>query len=193
MRFNPDIHRRQSIRLRNFDYASAGAYFVTVVTQGRECVFGDVVGGDMVLNDAGRMVERTWHALPERFPQVSLDACVVMPNHMHGIIWIRPIGVGASLAGAQAGETGVLAGAGTPASTWVGARPTPTLGDVIGAYKSITTVQNIRTADMFRSGILWQRNYWERIIRDDGELNRARQYILNNPTQWELDEYRIKD
>ncbi len=196
MQFNSDVNHRQSIRLHGYNYATSGAYSVTVVTQGRECAFGDVVDGVMTENTVGRMVRQAWFALPDRFPRMSLDAFVVMPNHIHGIIWIEPHGVGAPLAGAQAGETGVLAGAGAtanagaPASTWVGARPTPTLGDAIGAFKSITTVSNIRTSDMFRSGKLWQRNYWERVIRDDGELNRIRRYIMDNPANWETDEER---
>lgn len=169
MRFNPDIHRRQSIRLRGFDYASSAAYFVTVVAQGRECLFGDVMGGVMRKNDVGRMVRRVWNTLPDRFPNVGLDTFVVMPNHVHGVLWIH--GVGAPLAGALT-------------SDGVGARPTPTLGDVIGAFKSITTVQNIRTAGMFRPGILWQRNYWERIVRDDAELDRIRRYVADNPAHW---------
>lgn len=186
MRFNPDIHRRQSIRLPDFDYGSAGAYSVTIVTHGRECVFGDVVDGVMRVNDVGRIVDRVWRALPDRFPAISLDAFVVMPNHIHGIIWIRPVGVGANLAFAPVHDTRGIPSRGDhkdrPYGTLDGS-----LGRVIQAFKSITTVQNIRTAGMFRPGKLWQRNYWERVIRDESELNRIRQYIIDNPANWETD------
>ncbi|HEY6007040.1 MAG TPA: hypothetical protein VIU40_01860, partial [Geobacteraceae bacterium] len=83
MTYNPDIHQRRSIRLRHFDYASAGAYFVTICAQERECLFGEAVDGVMVANDAGRMVESVWYGLTERFSGIELDAFVIMPNHVH--------------------------------------------------------------------------------------------------------------
>jgi len=86
MTFNPDIHHRRSIRLQDYDYASAGAYFVTICSQGRENLFGRIDDDTMVRNDAGRMLEGVWSGLPERFPGIELDAFVVMPNHVHGII-----------------------------------------------------------------------------------------------------------
>ncbi|MBI2354681.1 MAG: hypothetical protein HYV06_06595 [Deltaproteobacteria bacterium] len=101
MTFNPDIHHRRSIRLRNFNYASAGAYFVTICSQGRECLFGEVVDGVMVANDAGRMVKSVWSGLPERFSGIELDSFVIMPNHVHCILFL----VGAPLVGALSSES----------------------------------------------------------------------------------------
>jgi hypothetical protein len=86
MTFNPDIHHRRTIRLRDFDYASSGAYFVTICAQGRECLFGAVFDGVMMENDAGRMVKSVWLGLPERFPEMKPDAFVIMPNHLHLIL-----------------------------------------------------------------------------------------------------------
>jgi len=86
MRYDPDIHHRRSLRLRHYDYASAGAYFVTVCTHRRECLFGDVADDEMRMNDAGRMVESVWNHLPINYPGVTVDAYVVMPNHFHGIV-----------------------------------------------------------------------------------------------------------
>ena len=86
MTYNPDIHHRRSIRLREFDYSSIGGYFVTTCVQNRECLFGDVMDGVMVLNDAGRLVESVWNGLAERFPSIELDAFVAMPNHIHFIV-----------------------------------------------------------------------------------------------------------
>ena len=89
MRYDPERHHRRSIRLRGYDYRAAGAYFITIVVQDRACLFGEVVEGAMRLNDAGRMVERWWLELNRRFPHVSTDAYVVMPNHFHGIVVIH--------------------------------------------------------------------------------------------------------
>ena len=93
MTFDPEKHHRRSIRLKGYDYAQAGAYFVTICTQHRACLFGEVVNGQMQLNDAGRFVEQCWLDIPHHFPHVELEAFVVMPNHVHGIIVITdPVG-----------------------------------------------------------------------------------------------------
>ena len=86
MKHDPDKHHRRSIRLKGYDYSQAGAYFVTICTQDRECLFGDIVDGEMRLNDAGHMVRDVWHKIPEHFPYADIDEFVVMPNHFHGII-----------------------------------------------------------------------------------------------------------
>lgn len=86
MKYNPNIHHRRSIRLPGYDYSQAGAYFVTICTQNRLCLFGEVADGRMIQNVAGQMVETVWQQLPDRFPQILMDAFVVMPNHVHGII-----------------------------------------------------------------------------------------------------------
>jgi hypothetical protein len=103
MNYNPDIHRRRSIRLKGYDYSRVGSYFITIVTQGRACCFGDVAGEEMRLNEAGRMACRVWESLSQRFPGIEMDAFVVMPNHIHGIINVgaQDNSVGAPLVGAQ--------------------------------------------------------------------------------------------
>ena len=87
--YNPDIHHRKSIRLDGYDYSDAGAYFISVVAQGRLCLFGSVVDGELRLNEAGKMVRRVWDGMPDRFPLINMDEFVVMPNHVHGVIFIR--------------------------------------------------------------------------------------------------------
>ena len=171
MKFNPDIHHRRSIRLHGYDYADSGAYFVTVCVQGRECLFGEV----MELNGAGRMVEDWWAKLPERFPSVVLDQFVVMPNHFHGIVVIAgSVGAGSPRPISpdiqdQGGETPPLR--------------KPTLGQIVGYFKYQTTKQFNAMRD--DPGVpLWQRNYYERVIRHDDELGRARRYIAENPLKW---------
>jgi REP element-mobilizing transposase RayT len=169
MPYDPNRHHRRSIRLKGYDYSQAGAYFITLCTQDRACLFGRVMNGEMRLNDAGRMVLAEWNRLPERFPQVVVDAFVVMPNHVHGILVITD-----------------------PAPT-VGAttRVAPTVGNIIGAFKSRVTVEYIRGVKTpgwppFR-GRLWQRNYYEHIIRNERALNAIRQYIMENPRRWHRD------
>jgi len=88
VRYDPEKHHRRSIRLRGYDYTQPGAYFVTIVTRNRECLFGDVVDGNVALNEYGHVVHACWKAIPDHFPNVTLDAFVVMPNHVHGIIVI---------------------------------------------------------------------------------------------------------
>ncbi len=178
MTCDPDRHQRRSLRLQSYDYTQAGAYYVTICTQDRECLFGDIADDSMRLNDVGKMVETAWEALPSRFPSLDLDAFVVMPNHLHGIIFL----VGAGLVPAR--DQGDHKG--RPY-----ARMAPTLGDVLGTFKSITTVAYTRGVKQlawpaFR-GRIWQRNYYEHIIRDEASLHGIREYITNNPLQWALD------
>ena len=181
MSYDPEIHHRRSIRYKGYDYASAGAYFVSVVVQGRLCLFGRVVDGEMRLNGAGEMVRRVWDGMPERFPFIGLDEFVVMPNHVHGVVFFRQVVV----------TVGVAAMASTGAPARAPTRGAPTFGEVVGAFKSVTTVEygrGVREAGWQRyDGRLWQRNFYERVIRDERELNLIREYIVRNPMNWESD------
>jgi len=172
-----DLPNRQSIRLKNFDYSSNGAYFVTICTQDREMLFGGVVNGQMVLNELGRILELVWESLSTRFP-IIINTYQIMPNHFHAIIIIdNP--VGASLVGARNNV-------GTRSNKRAGTSPAPTLkqptlGNIIGAFKSLTT-------NTWGNGKFWQRNYFEHIIRNQIDFDKIAQYIINNPAQWDLDE-----
>ncbi len=161
----------------------------------------------MRLNPAGAMIQQVWYALPDRFPTMQLDAFVVMPNHIHAIIVLTdptinnpqatdsPNNVGAPLVGAPADDD-MVDGAGTrpaPTTRDSARRGTVSLGDVVGAFKSITTRQyidgvNHRGWTPFVKR-LWQRNYWERVIRNKRELDRIRRYIEENPARWYWDRY----
>jgi REP element-mobilizing transposase RayT len=182
-KFDPQKHHRKSIRLKGYDYSQAGAYFVTLVAQGREPFFGKVVDGEMVLNEAGKMVKVIWEAMPERFPNIELGAFVVMPNHFHAVVIIHTL-VGAGLVPAPGfDETG--------ATTRVAPTNPSTLGHIIGAFKSITTHEYITGVDekgwaRFDKR-LWQRNYYERIIRNEREMGSVWRYIEANPTMWDAD------
>jgi len=199
MTFNPDIHHRRSIRLKNYDYSQAGAYFMTICTQNKECLFGDVLHGDMRLNDAGSTIQGLWTALPERFPSVELDEAVIMPNHMHGIVVFTgalfvPGIVGAPLAapGIEVVPDSIATATkdkdeSNTAKQKGAASSAPTLGDIIRAFKSMSAIAVNRVLE--RLGIpVWQRNYYEHIIRSEPELNKIREYIVNNSLSWETDE-----
>jgi putative transposase len=182
MRSDPNRHHRCSIRLRGYDYTQPGAYFVTICTQNRACLLGQMIDGAMVLSDAGRMVQTVWDEIPVHYAGVAIDAFVVMPNHIHGIIVL----VGAAPCGRPPLGRAPLGQAQGPAPT-IGI----SLPDVVHRFKTMTTK---RYADGVKQrgwplfpGQLWQRNYYEHIIRDEESLNRIRQYIADNPAQWELD------
>jgi REP element-mobilizing transposase RayT len=193
MGYDSRRHHRRSIRLKGYDYRQAGAYFVTVCVQDRECLLGQIVDGGMWLSEAGRMVQSVWDELPAHYPGVDIDAFVVMPNHIHGIILLTGNNVGAtprgcpddSIVDAVDGMVGA-----TPRGCPDGATGL-SLPDVVHRFKSFTTAQ-------YRHGVknhgwipfpgrLWQRNYYEHIIRNDHELHRIRQYIAENPEKWSLD------
>ena len=131
MIYNPDIHHRRSIRLDGYDYSHAGAYFISIAAQGRLCLFGSVVDGELRLNDAGKMVRRVWDGMPDRFPFINMDEFVVMPNHVHGVIFIRqPVP--------------------TTGAPTMGA---PALGDVVGAFKSVTTVEYLGVCGVWAGSV----------------------------------------
>ena len=158
--------RRRSLRLQDFDYRSTGAYFITICAEARRLHFEDPV--------LAGIVEKAWRSLPYRFPSVALDAFVLMPNHVHFVLWLTD--VAATLAVAGGGGAG--------------ASPAPTLGQVVGAFKSIVAVEWLKwlkVHDSLRSGRVWQRNYYEHVVRNEDELHRIREYIVMNPVKWHLD------
>ena len=192
MSYAPFKHHRRSIRLKRYDYAAAGAYFVTICLQGPDCLLGQIAEGQIRLTAAGEMIARHWLALPTRFSSVDLDAFIVMPNHLHGIIVIHddPL-VGEDLGPAPDAdaEPSAAPARDTPSSDADAGRPT--LGQIVGSFKSITTNAY---SDGVRAhgwpsfhGRLWQRNYYEHIIRNDRALAAIRQYIHDNPANWAQD------
>ena len=194
MAYDADKHHRSSARLKTFDYASNAAYFITVCANVRTNVFGEIVAGEMRLNDAGKMVLEEWNQLPKRFP-IQLDEFIVMPDHIHGILLF----VGAGLVPAPPDQRDVQNTAdqsdGSDVTTELNGRATtrvaptenPGLGDVIGAFKSMTTNRYIRGVHeqswpAFEKR-LWQRSYWDRVIRNEGELEETQKYIFENPVR----------
>ncbi|QLH54999.1 MAG: hypothetical protein CH6_4535 [Candidatus Kapaibacterium sp.] len=208
-------HHRRSIRLKDYDYSQAGAYFVTICTQNRECLFGNIENGKMVLNDAGKMIEKWYFELPNKFPDIHCDQYIIMPNHIHFII----INVGADLCVCPNKNGNINRGEHTNKGKHVGLPLHPTnntvgadlrvcpeknsihtdRGEHIGSplprvvqwFKTMTTndyinnVKNNGWRPFYRK--LWQRNYYEHVIRNENELIRIREYIMNNPLKWSLD------
>jgi len=154
---------RKPLRLAGFDYSHPGRYFVTVVTRGRACLFGTVVGGVVHLNAAGRMAYDLWNEIPGWHVGASVDAFIVMPNHVHGIITLLE----------------------------VGADRRTSLAGVVGAWKSRTTLaygEGVLRAGWPRfDGQLWQRGFYDHVVRDRCDLDRIREYILGNPARWCVD------
>jgi REP element-mobilizing transposase RayT len=179
MKFDPQKHHRRSIRLPDHDYSQPGAYFITIVTRGRECLFGEIKDGEMHLNDYGIIADECWRAIAEHFPNAEIGTYVIMPNHVHGIIVV------------YANENGMA----TNSSPSVGARhasPLPphgvnpkSIGAMVGSFKSAVTKRSGR--ELNTTGI-WQRNYYEHIIRNEEEYNRIHLYIEANAANWNRDD-----
>ena len=161
--------RRLHTRLPQFDYAQQGAYFVTLCSRNRTCLFGEILNGEMRSTDLGQLARVTWHEIPTHFPHVELDASVIMPNHLHGVIIIADGRVGA-----------------THASPEPSGPPKRSLGAIVGAYKSAVT-KHANRLGLLPDRPIWQRSYYDHVIRSDAALGRIRQYIANNPARWAED------
>jgi putative transposase len=243
--YNPDIHHRRSIRLKGYDYSSAGLYFITICVQNRKLLFGEILGEEiqfgadlrvcpnnninpqyfsqtMILNDAGKMVMRWYYELENKFPDIRCHEMVVMPNHFHCIIENTGSNVdivGADLcvcpypvkknepntdehnvSGEHADNQYVLGehvdnqyvlGEHADNQYVLGEHKGSPLRNVIQWFKTMTTNEYIRGVKNYGwnrfENRLWQRNYWEHIIRDNGSLNRIAEYIINNPRTWNRD------
>ena len=191
--YNPQIHHRRSIRLKGYDYAQEGLYFITICCENRICRFGNIENGEMILNEYGKIAHHEWVKLSERFPNFELDAFQIMPNHIHGIIVLNT--VGATLAVAQNDEKtqNDIIAQNDENDIRAGVNPAPTLFDVVGAYKSLVAngcleIYKTRNETM---GKLWQRNYYEHIIRDEQSYQNISNYIINNPVNWAEDKFYV--
>lgn len=194
MKFNPDIHYRKSIRLKNYDYSLAGLYFITICVNNRLPLFGEIIDGEMLFRDAGIMIETEWHALSHRFEShLNLHEYVVMPNHFHGIIEL----VGAIPCGCPDSPLVIALILRIQMRMEQGqGQPAPTIGDIVGAFKSLSTnayIKNVKRKNWSAfDGKLWQRNYHEHIIRDENSYLKISEYIKTNPLKWREDIYHDK-
>lgn len=163
-----NISQRKSLRLKNYDYSQNGFYFITICIQNKECLLGEIISQKMILNNAGIMIETIWHDIPKYYEGFRIHECIVMPNHIHGIIEI---------------------------SSCRGGLPCPpsglSLSDVIQRFKTMTTNKYIYGVQNYNWKVfpkqLWQRSYYEHIIRNEKTLEEIQTYIINNPKNWDKD------
>ncbi|RBQ03805.1 transposase [Pedobacter miscanthi] len=189
MKYNPLIHHRRSIRLKGYDYSQAGAYFITICCEDRIHRFGKISGNEMILNQSGTIAYNEWINLSDRFPNFELDVFQIMPNHMHGIIVLKDVGATVAVAPENNAKEENTHEENSRAT----ARVAPTIANIIGAYKSIVSNACLQ---LFKShnktmGKLWQRNYYERIIRDESAYHNISNYIINNPSKWNEDKFHL--
>jgi REP element-mobilizing transposase RayT len=190
-KFDPQKHHRRSIRLKGYDYSSEGAYYVTIVTQGRECLFGEITDGEMDLNEYGKIVQKWWNEIPIHFPTVEFGVFVIMPNHVHGIIFITTERRGEvvsphedpnnNIQDAYDDETNNLGGETRPLRK-------QTLGQIVAYFKYQSTKEMNRIETDKAITKFWQRNYYEHIIRDQKDLQNKTDYIEANPSLWDEDD-----
>lgn len=173
---------RRTIRLQGYDYSSSGIYFVTICTQDRICLFGEVIDGEMVLNNAGKIAYNEWIKTSELRNNIELGEFTIMPNHMHGIIIINDVGANCIRPNETNDITGVC---NTPLRS-----PIQTVGAIIRGYKSAVTRQ-INNYSPLQKEKIRQRNYYEHIIRNEKSYNNITDYIAGNPINWQSDDYYI--
>jgi putative transposase len=157
MKYDPDFHHRQSIRLNGYDYSRSGAYFITICTHDREYLFGDIINETMAVNTFGDIARSHWQQLAQYHPNLIVDESIVMPNHLHGIIILESL-----------------------------IENTKSIPEIIRGFKTFSA-KAINKVRNLRSIPVWQRNYYDRIIRNELELDRVRQYIINNSRNWDKD------
>ena len=199
MKSKPSQLRRHAAPLRDYDYGQTGGYFVTICVQDQKCLFGKITDRQMRLNEIGKIALECWNRISQHFFAAELDLCVVMPNHIHGIIVLgtggaqcphpptrpQPNRRGEVSSPAPQNHTGS-----TTAVSLLNRRSkisSPTLGQVVAYFKYQSTKHINQHRDMPGTRI-WQRNYYDHVIRDDIDLQRIREYITHNPAQWELDQ-----
>jgi putative transposase len=188
---------RHTTRIKGFDYAAPGWYYATICTEERRCIFGEVRDASVILSEIGRRTAACWQAIPVHFPRVTLDAWILMPNHLHSILVIGPQDI--AVVGAQhAAPSSSAPPPSRPApllnqAAFLKRKPAQrlevkpgSLGAILRSFKGACTGEMNRLRG-YRGPSIWQRNYHEHVIRNEDELNRIRQYIHHNPHQWQTD------
>jgi REP element-mobilizing transposase RayT len=187
MEYNPDRHHRCSIRLKGYDYSEAGAYFVTICAQNRECLFGEIRNGGMMLNEYGEIVRKEWMNTGIVRSYVELDEYVVMPNHFHGILVINGRGTACRVRHENVRDESMGTARRVPMVEQFAKPVAGSIPTIIRSFKSAVT----KSINQFRNTPghpVWQRNYYEHIIRSEEEMYRICRYIIENPAKWAEDE-----
>ncbi len=194
MKYNPAIHHRRSIRLKDYDYAQAGSYFITICTRHRQHFFGEISENEMIYNDAGNMINEWWEKIPGKFPDIQLGPYITMPNHFHAVV----INTGSVRADPRVCPN-------TPAYKTKSGEQTDRMGEgegehvgsplhaVVQWFKTMTTNAYIRGVKSYNwqqfDGKLWHRNYYEHIVRNEAAYQRIANYIIYNPANWQQDKF----
>jgi putative transposase len=198
--YNPNKHHRKSIRLKGYDYSQVGLYFITICCQNRLHLFGNVINKQMILNDAGKMIEKWYIELENKFPNIQCHEMIVMPNHIHFIIEnvgsvgadLRVCPNNSDLSETKKSETD-LSETKKSVSETLGEHVGSPLHRVIQWFKTMSTNEYIRGVKNNNwvpfDGKLWQRNYWEHVIRNDNSYQKISEYIINNPSKWNEDTF----
>ncbi|MDD3050320.1 MAG: transposase [Candidatus Cloacimonetes bacterium] len=200
------LPNRQSIRLKGYDYSQAGLYFITICVQNRECLFGEIQNGEMELNDAGNHTEKCWMEIPQHYPNVKLHDFIIMPNHIHGIIEIVGANNDSPIIETANNDSPIIETANNDSPIIETANndsleinranndspqrsPSKTVGAIVRGFKiGVTKWFRDNKSHQFPVGkSVWQRNYWEHIVRNENEYNRIAQYINENSLKWEND------
>ena len=182
MKFDPQKHHRRSIRLKEYDYTQAGGYFITIVTFQREHLFGEIQNDEMQLSKFGLVAKQQWEKLPKRFSNIELGAFVIMPNHAHGVIQILDLGRGTA-----EGVTDIVDESPRRAPTEQFQQPVKgSIPTIIRSYKSAVAYR-INLMRGINSVPVWQRNYYEHVIRNHEDWDRIHRYIKSNPSMWAED------
>lgn len=212
MTYNPDIHQRKSIRLKNYDYSKEGLYFITICTENKEKLFGEIVNNNITLNNAGQMIEKIWFEIPKFYKGFKLHEFIVMPNHIHGIIEIiEKVGDDSHISpiiinnnshispDSTASLTGKIQRTHNVSNQQGEYRDSPlprkqiSISELIQRFKILTTnnyIKMVKNNELpsFNKRV-WQRNYYENIIKNEKRYLQVIEYIKNNPLKWEEDKY----
>ncbi len=187
MTYDPQKHHRKSIRLQEYDYSKPNAYFITICTYNKECIFGAIINGEMQLNEYGKIVADEWLKTPTIRQYVLLDKYIIMPNHFHGIIIItdnrRDTVPVSSRATVEVAESRVSR---DPPFEQFGRPVSHSIPTIIRSFKAATTKQ-IHEIQKTHRQTVWQPRFYEHIIRNPHELDQTREYIIYNPLKWALD------
>jgi REP element-mobilizing transposase RayT len=201
--YNPEIHHRKSIRLKGYDYSQEGLYFITICTNDRKCLFGEIYGFDvvwvknfqpppeMILNDAGKIANDCWLEIPKHFTNVVLHEHIIMPNHVHGIIELKPVGTRHVVSLPDNSEITVRPSHVMARQQNQFSKPIPgSISVIIQQYKSsVTRFVNKINNSQFK----WQSRFYEHIIRNEQSYQQIADYIINNPKNWKDDDLFLID
>ena len=187
MQFNPEIHHRRSIRLANYDYSQTGFYFITLCTYQKQYLFGEIINDEMRLNQIGKVVQQEWLNSATIRQEIELDEWIIMPNHLHGIVIINNTDKNCAT-NLNQGATNLNQGASLAPLH----RKPKSLSSFIAGFKSAVT-KKVRSMSKIPDFVVWQRNFYESVIKDDIHLDNTRLYIQNNPVNWHQDSEKLSD